>query len=232
MGGLVSCGFTKQKRCELERQKPILTQLASTELLLIRHAPSLTSGCLAGRSDVPADCSDARALAALRAAIGSVNHRVMSPARRCMETAAALWPDMAAPETDACLWEQDFGDWEGMATAGLPDLGTLAPDALAILRPPGGESFSDLCGRAAPALEALAARAGRVAVVAHSGLVRAALALALGTRNGALAFQVAPLSLTRLTRFHGMGWSIDCVNWTVTDSGPTRQNLAPGGNAT
>ena len=232
MGPLVSCGFTKQKRCELERQKPILTQLAATELLLIRHAPSQTGGRLAGRSDVPADCSDARALAELRAAIGRVEHRVMSPARRCMETAAALWPDMTAPEIDARLWEQDFGDWEGLATADLPDFGSLSPDALAILRPPRGESFSDLCDRAAPTLEALAARGGRVAVVAHGGLVRAVLALALGTRNGALAFQVAPLSLTRLTRFHGMGWSVDCVNWTVTDSGPTRHKLAPGGNAT
>ena len=209
-----------------------MTQLASTELLLIRHAPALTGGRLAGRSDVPADCSDARALAVLRAAIGSVDHRVMSPARRCMETAAALWPDMAAPETDARLWEQDFGAWEGSATADLPDFGSLAPDALAILRPPGGESFSDLCGRAAPALEALAARSGRVAVVAHGGLVRAALALALGTRSSALAFQVAPLSLTRLTRFHGMGWSIDKVNWTAPGNGPKRHDPPMAGNAT
>jgi alpha-ribazole phosphatase len=188
---------------------------ATTELLLIRHAPARNPGLLAGRSDVPVSCTDATASAALRAAMGPVDHRVMSPALRCVQTATALWPDMAAPQTDARLWEQDFGDWEGLAMNDLPDLGSLPPETLAAHRPPGGESFDDLCTRTHPALAALAARGGRIAVIAHAGTVRAALALALRSPGAALAFQVAPLSLTQLSAVDGTSWSIGTVNWTA-----------------
>lgn len=185
----------------------------TTELILVRHAPARNGGLLAGRTDVPADCSDSHVFAALRAAIGTVDRRVASPALRCIETATVLWPDLPAPETDARLWEQDFGDWEGLALSDLPDLGPLPPAALAAQRPPNGESFDDLCARAHPALATLAARGGRIAVVAHAGTVRAALALALGSPAAALAFRLAPLSLTRLTAFGDGAWAVGMVNW-------------------
>lgn len=197
-----------------------MTDPIKTELLLIRHAPSLDLTRLAGRRDVSADCSDARALAAVSAAIGPVNHVAISPARRCVETAAALWPDRDAPESDPRLWEQDFGAWEGLPYAELPDLGPLSLRDLALHRPSGGESFVDLCGRAQPALGALARRGGRIAVVAHAGTVRAALALALGCEAPALAFQIAPLSVTRLFVTNGAQWSIGAVNWTPSAGPP------------
>jgi alpha-ribazole phosphatase len=200
MAPLVSCDLTKQKHSQLERQKPTVPP-AMTELLLIRHAPVMANRQLAGRSDVPADCSDLRALAGMRSAIGAVEHRIMSPALRCAQTAAALWPD--------------FGDWELMPYADLPDLGPLPREALAKACPPRGESFADLCARALPALETLSALGGRVAVVAHAGTVRAALSMALETTGAALAFQLSPLSLTRLTSMAGGRWSIGVVNWTV-----------------
>lgn len=185
----------------------------TTELILVRHAPARNGGLLAGRTDVPADCSDSHVFAALRAAIGTVDRRVASPALRCIETAKVLWPDLPAPETDARLWEQDFGDWEGLALSDLPDLGPLPPAVLAAQRPPNGESFDDLCARAHPALETLAAQGGRIAVVAHAGTLRAALALALGSPAAALAFRLAPLSLTRLTAFGDGAWAVGMVNW-------------------
>lgn len=181
-----------------------------TELMLIRHAPALDGGRLAGRRDVPADLCDAGALAGLRAAVGAAAV-VASPARRCRETAAALWPDLS-PRLDPRLWEQDFGSWEGVAFADLPDLGDLSSRALAAHRPPGGESFADLCARVAPALCDLRRDGGRIAVVAHAGVVRAALALATGAVPGALAFQVAPLSLTRLLALPGGQWAVAGVN--------------------
>lgn len=190
----------------------------TTELLLIRHAPSLNGGRLAGRRNVPADCSNVPNFAGLRAAIGPVNHRIISPALRCVQTAAALWPGMPAPETDVRLWEQDFGDWEGVARAGMPDLGPLAPEVLAAQCPPNGESFLDLCSRTRPAFQELATRGGRIAVVAHAGTARAALALVLESPGAALAFQIAPLSLTRITTLDGIGWSIGRVNWTASGS--------------
>lgn len=188
---------------------------APTELLLIRHAPALTEGRMAGRRDVAADCSDLPAFSALRQHIGAVDHHWISPALRCRQTAAVLWPD-AAPAQDARLWEQDFGEWEGVAFADLPDLGALSTAALAAHRPPGGGSFTDLCQRVDPALTALSRLGGRVAVVAHAGVIRAALGIALGRAEHGLVFQVAPLSLTRLTALPGGLWSIGCVNTVVS----------------
>ena len=186
--------------------------VAATELILIRHAPALTGGRLCGRTDVAADCSDAGRVAALRAAAGTPDRIVTSPALRCRQTAATLWPASPGPSSDAALWEQDFGAWEGMSHDALPDLGPLGPADLADHRPPGGESFADLCARVAPAL-IRASTGGRVAIVAHAGTVRAGLALALGSVPQALAFEVAPLSLTRLRALPGGGWSIGTVNW-------------------
>ncbi len=187
--------------------------VAATELILIRHAPALTGGRLCGRTDVAADCGDAGRIAALRAAVGRPDRIVTSPALRCRQTAAALWPDDTDPPSDATLWEQDFGDWEGVSHDALPDLGPLGPDALAGHRPPRGESFADLCARVAPGL-VRAATGGRIAIVAHAGTVRAGLALALGSVPQALAFEVAPLSLTRIRALPGGGWAIGAVNWT------------------
>lgn len=188
------------------------------ELLLIRHAPALNEGRLAGRRDVPADVTDEAALAALRAYAGKMDRVIASPALRCLQTAITLWPD-AEPQQDSRLWEQDFGTWEGLPFTDIPDHGTLPPEQLALLAPPEGESFADLCARVAPALEQIAKLPGRSAIVAHAGTIRAALAMALGARGRtgggtigpALAFSIDPLSITRLIPC-GTQWAIGCVN--------------------
>ena len=181
--------------------------MTSTDLWLIRHGPALDEGRLAGRRDVGARTDGAAALAAM---LGRPAGIVTSPALRCRQTAAALWSDMESV-TDGRLWEQDFGAWEGMPYAELPDLGSLDAATLAAAAPHGGESFADLCARTLPALEALV---GVTAVVAHAGTVRAALARACGSIPAALAFQIAPLSLTRIIVAPG-GWSVVCVNRTL-----------------
>lgn len=208
----------KARCCCIE--KALVRDPTKTELLMIRHAPSLDRGRLAGRNDVEADCSDARALAACCCAIGRIDRVVVSPARRCAETAAALWPTLEAPEFDPRLWEQNFGAWEGLLYTDLPALGRLSPRDLALHRPPGGESFVDLCARTQPALASLAQRPGRIAIVAHAGTVRAALALALGLEAPALAFKIAPLSVTRFHVTNGADWAIDAVNWTANSTAP------------
>jgi alpha-ribazole phosphatase len=190
-----------------------MTPLSSSELLLIRHAPAETGGRLCGRRDVPARLDDRAALARLAAALAGVRRVVTSPAIRCRQTAEALFPGIAAAE-DARLWEQDFGAEDGMAYTDLPDLGPLPREALAERRPPDGESFADMAGRVIPALGELAASDSPVAVVAHAGTVRAGLALALGSVPAALAFEVAPLSLTRI-RSSGGAFSVACVNLSV-----------------
>ncbi len=188
----------------------------ATEVMLIRHAPAQHGGRLAGRRDVPAELPQPEALVGLRAAVGTIGagaRLVASPALRCRQTAQALWPDVV-PALDPRLWEQDFGAWEGVEFAALPDLGALALADLAAHCPPGGESFADICARVAPALREIAGQqgGGRVAVVAHAGVVRAGLALATGQVAAALAFQVAPLSVTTLWALPGGHWSVAGVN--------------------
>lgn len=183
------------------------------DLLLIRHAPALNQGRLAGRRDVPADLGDGAAAARLRALLGPVDAVVCSPALRCRQTAGVLFPD-ASPGLDPRLWEQDFGAWEGVSFADMPDLGPMAPRDLAAHRPPGGESFADLCARVAPALREIVMHQGRSAIIAHAGTVRAALAMALGDVPAALAFSVDPLSVTRLM-LCGESWAIGHVNRTA-----------------
>lgn len=185
--------------------------VTATELLMIRHAPALTDGRMAGRRDVDADCSDALAFATLRGAIGHSDHILASPALRCLQTAATLWPDLI-PQQDPRLWEQDFGVWEDVAYAELPDLGTLSTADLAAHRPPNGESFLDLCTRTKPALQDAIALGGKVVIVAHAGVIRAALGLALGAAAQGLSFQIAPLSLTTITALPGGVFSISGVN--------------------
>ncbi len=172
-------------------------------LLLIRHAPALTEGRLAGRRDVAADCTDRPAFDWLRCRIAPARKIWASPALRCRQTAAAIG---AAPEFHDDLWEQDFGIWEGKPYAELPDLGPLPPAALAAYHPPGGESFDDMAARVQARLKHAE---GCVAVIAHAGVVRAGLALAVGP--AALSFSVAPLSLTVLHR-SAESWAIEAVN--------------------
>jgi len=190
--------------------------LAPSELVLIRHAPSLAGGRLAGRRDVPARLDDGAALSRLAGTLSGVRAVVTSPALRCRQTAEALFPDRDRPE-DARLWEQDFGTHEGLAPGELPDLGPLDRAALARVVPPGGESFADMVARVRPALvhwANIAREKGPVAVVAHAGTARAGLALALGDVPVALAFEIAPLSLTRL-RCLPDAYSIISVNQTA-----------------
>lgn len=168
-------------------------------LLIARHAPLAVAG-LAGRRDVPADCTDRGALDWLRGQLSGVDHIWSSPALRCRQTCAAMG---LAPEFLPDLWEQDFGAWE---QDGIPDLGILPPERLAAQRPPQGESFLDMAARVQPLL---ARATGTTAIVAHAGTVRAALALAVGP--GALSFSVAPLSLTILSHSSG-GWAVEAVN--------------------
>lgn len=180
---------------------------APNELLLIRHAPARHGGRLCGRTDVPADLPSA-AIAALRALLGGVEDLRASPALRCVQTAEALWPGRRV-QTDARLWEQDFGAMDGQPVAALPDLGPMSPAGLAAQAYPGGESFAAMAERVLPALDDLPE--GPVAVVAHAGTVRAALGHALGDIAAGLSFEVDTLSLTRLRR-HSGGWSVVQTN--------------------
>ena len=170
------------------------------ELVLIRHGPVAWSDRLCGRTDTPARLAEAP-IAATRKLLPAAAPLISSPARRCIETAAALYPGQD-PEQDAHLWEQDFGAHDGLPYADLPDIGVLSSEALAAYAPPQGESFADVAHRIDGPLRAQAKQAhadGRPRVlVVHAGVIRAALGLVMGHVPAGLAFEIAHLSVTRL----------------------------------
>ncbi len=200
---------------------------------------------LYGQTDVPADMThhDAAspAIVGLQQAVGDVDLWITSPAQRCRTTAQRLASGENLQE-DPRLWEQNFGAWEGFPLANLPDLGPLSAAELADHAPPGGESFRDVCARVTSALHDIHDRAhhrarendiSRIAIVTHAGVVRAALALALGHVPSALAFEVAPLSLTHIRLFRASsenpktqagGGAIVRTNWKSADVSGRVQN--------
>lgn len=170
------------------------------QLVFVRHAPVTVAGRLFGRTDAEARI-EPEAVQRARALLPETDRVTVSPAKRCRQTAAALWPDAQLSE-DARLWEQDFGDHEGLDFGDLPDLGNMSALDLAAYAPPGGESFLQLSARASPAIRALSKAAYRsgetVVLVVHAGIVRAALGLTLGRPESGMVFEVPTLSVTRL----------------------------------
>jgi alpha-ribazole phosphatase len=183
----------------------------SNRLWLIRHAPVAGASGVIHDWDAPADIRDVAAFDMLREKLPNGAAQFTSPSLRTLQTAAALGLN---PVPDPNFMEQNFGDWTGRGHDDLArEFGAAYHDfwkAPAENRPPNGESFADQIARVRDALAALPS--GDVVVVAHSGTVRAALAIALGIApEPALRFKIDPLSLTRIDRIDG-GWRVVCVN--------------------
>lgn len=172
----------------------------------LRHAPSVVgAGICVGSSDVDCLDPDPNVMARVSAQIPHDAVCLTSPRLRAQRTFAAL-PGFTQADTEFAFAEQDFGAWEGQLYEHI-DTDWSSP---ATLRPPGGESFTDVVTRVHEAIERI--EGPDILVVAHAGPIRAAVAKALDLApEKALAVQVQPLSLTCLVR-HGHGWSIDFVN--------------------
>lgn len=144
--------------------------------------------------------SQARALArALQAQ--TFDHVVSSDLARALETARTI----AGPavRTDARWREFAFGEWEGLTweeiVARTPSLREAAAFEPERYLPPGGESFEQVRGRVARALEAIRGSGARRALVAtHAGPLHAALQILLG-EGQAPVVRLLPASITRVT---------------------------------
>lgn len=195
----------------------------------VRHAPVVGHrGELNGQKDVPCDTSDARAFRALAALLPADAVWVTSHLRRARDTAAAIVAagrTAPAPIVERDFSEQSFGDWAGSTWDEIAARNPAASERFWAdpvgLAPPGGESFAAVTARVASAIERLSAeREGDVVVVAHGGVIRAAVALALGLDpKQAMAVAVDNLSLTRLDRIaggvlrgRGGAWRVVAVN--------------------
>ncbi len=146
---------------------------------------------------------------------------LVTPLSRTRRTADAIGQWRASPpalSVEAGLIEQNLGDWQGLAHADLPArlAGPAHPfwPVAADERPPGGESFVEVCERVGRTMERLAETcAGRdIVAVSHGGAIRAAAAHALGlTAHQALHLSVQNLSLTVLER-HAREWRVVSIN--------------------
>ena len=187
-------------------------------LHFIRHAPSQPAGYLYGQTDADIGLIERPVAEGVRAVIGSPDLVLCSPATRCQKTCDGVLSDDYPRETNADLWEQSFGKWDGLAFTELPDIGTLQDEALAAFAAPDGESFIDLCNRVQPVIRQICQMRveENISLFVHAGVVRAALALAFGSYAAALKCEIDPLSVTNLRFLGDAGFSVMGVNQTVS----------------
>jgi alpha-ribazole phosphatase len=197
--------------------------MTTTRWWWVRHAPVTNpEGQIYGQTDPAADLSDAARLRALAGRLPDTAVWVTTTLRRARDTAgwlAGRIPGTPTVRQDDRFREQSFGDWEGARWNAVPAEESTAywRDPVAG-RGPGGESFADVIERVVNAIRQLNhdCAGGDIVVVAHAGPIRAALVHALGCPPAAgLAFQIAPLSLTRLDAIKRDGtvwWRVGGVN--------------------
>ena len=153
-------------------------------LILLRHGQTDANAraLLQGRIDLPLDdtghAQARRCGAHLREAFPGARV-IASPLLRARETASYVDGSF---ETDDRFVELDYGDWDGMAMADVPQEEWARWREEPSFRPPGGESLVELDRRVRPALEELVdeARHGHVVVVSHVSPIKSAITWALG----------------------------------------------------
>ncbi|NOG69039.1 histidine phosphatase family protein [Roseicella sp. DB1501] len=184
-------------------------------VFLVRHAvhdrvDHILCGRMPGVRLGEAGRAQAAALAARLATqrIGAVH---ASPLERAQETAAPLAARLGLPlRTEAAFAEIDVGEWTGVAFVAL----AADPrwrrwnEARGTARAPGGESMAEVQARAVAGIEDLrrAIPDGRVAVVSHADVIKAALAAFLGlSLDDIWRFEIAPASVSALAVWPGGG---------------------------
>ncbi|MGH3018758.1 MAG: histidine phosphatase family protein [Gaiellaceae bacterium] len=172
-------------------------QAQATRVVLVRHAETEESarGRCYGQLDVRLSPQGLRQAQALAGALADHPFTAVytSPLARALDTARPIAAAQGIePTVLEALAELDFGELEGLRydeiEAQRPDLFRAWMDEPAGVRFPGGEGLADLRARVLPALAEIRARheGQAVAVVAHGGVLRVALAEALGLEDGAL----------------------------------------------
>ena len=191
----------------------------------IRHAPVPDLARIYGQADVDCDCSSAEVFAALANELPRDAVWITSNLSRTQKTAAAILAAMnhaAEIEVVPEFAEQHLGEWQGQVRADFfanrdrsryPFWFGPADE-----RPPGGETYAELCARVASAIERLSQKyAGRnIVAVGHGGSIRAALGHALDLdADAVLAFVIDNCSISRMDRIGDGGkgfWRVATVN--------------------
>lgn len=188
-----------------------------TRLHLVRHGPTHAKA-MVGWSDLPADLSDTAALARLAAHLPAAATVVSSDLARAAATADAIQGARPRLPHHPALREINFGAWE---LRRFKEVEAEDPDRIRAywqtpgdIRPPGGESWHQVCARVDAAIDALieAHPDQDLIVVAHFGMILTQLQRALElSAEQAFGHRIDNLSVTEITRRPG-GWSVGRIN--------------------
>lgn len=189
----------------------------TTRFFWVRHGPTHRKTMI-GWTDVPADLSDRPALDRLAGELPDGAAVVSSDLIRAVATADALERGRPRLGHDRALREINFGAWEDRLFTDVareqPQLARAFLENPGPWRAPGGESWDDLEGRVAAAVDALAEthQGGAVVVVAHFAVILTALRRARKiTPYDAMAQKIDNLSLTEISLNRGR-WQVGRVN--------------------
>lgn len=188
-----------------------------TRLFLIRHGPTHAKS-MVGWSDLPADLSDRAALDRLSSALPKEALVVSSDLSRAVDTASAIAGERQRLDHRADLREIHFGEWELRSwkevDAEDPDRIRAYWETPGDVRPPGGESWNEVCARVNRAIDGLIAdHLGQdLIVVGHFGQILTQIQRAAGlTAQQAFSHKIDNLSLTEI-HHHPKGWHLERIN--------------------
>lgn len=152
-------------------------------IVLMRHAQvDCGHGRCIGRTDIPLTSEGREQALAMAETLSSIGlaRLCSSPARRALDAVVPL-AGVLGRNVDVlpALAEIDMGAWDGLS---FEDIRARFPEEYAErgrrfgeFRPPGGENFNDVAGRAMEALSELAGGVRPVLVATHAGVIRAVL---------------------------------------------------------
>lgn len=190
------------------------------ELYLICHDGLADDGMIAGGSDIGIRPSPRSHYDRLRKALPTEAdvEWYRSPERRCQQTSARVFGEVDWEDSDQ-LAARAMGVWEGKTWRGVRDEDSVRAESFwsnyAVSKAPsGGESLVTVHERVNAFLTGMGHRTTwtEAVVVCAPEVIAAAVCDTLQVDLSAvLRFNVAPLSLTRLSH-SWIGWQVRCVN--------------------
>lgn len=193
----------------------------TTRWWLVRHAPTVNPDRVVyGMLDLDIHPAPDETYAALAAMLPADPVWIISnlSRTRCTLDGILAARGIAGAEIheEPAFAEQNFGDWEGRASAEVwEEIRDAEKSWPADILPPGGERFSDVAARVTAAAHDWSGRhRGRdIVAVIHSGSIRSFLSAAMGDApREALAYVVDTLSVTRCDHLGEDGWRVGFVN--------------------
>jgi alpha-ribazole phosphatase len=192
-----------------------------TEWWLVRHAPTINPDkAVYGELDLDIQMPSAETFRALSDTLPDSPVWMVSHLSRTSKTLegilAARGHGDAEYNIEERFGEQNFGDWEGRPSKDVwAEIRENDKSWPADIRPPGGETFSEVAARVhEAALDWSKKLAGQsVVAVIHAGSIRGFLSAAMGGPPvQALSYSVETLSITRCDYIDSENWRVNFVN--------------------